>query len=96
MGAKVGGIAVHLGARILGAAEPGQIVVSGTVRDLVTGAGFSFRDLGARSLKGVAEEWRLFAVERPARAGDVRRTRRTRHNASRADPRCSRSASRVW
>ncbi len=69
MGAKVGGIAVHLGARILGAAEPGQIVASATVRDLVTGAGYSFRDLGSRPLKGVAEEWRLFAVERPVRVG---------------------------
>lgn len=69
MGAKVGGIAVHLGARILGAAQPGQIVVSGTVRDLVAGAGFSFRDLGTQSLKGVADEWHLYAVDRPVRVG---------------------------
>jgi len=71
MGAKVGGMAVHLGARILSVAEPGQIVVSGTVRDLVTGAGFTFRDLGTRPLKGIAEDWRLFEVERPAPAAAV-------------------------
>jgi len=66
MGKKVGGIAVHLGARILGVAEPGQILVSSTVRDLVTGAGFTFTDVGPRELKGVADAWHVYAVERPA------------------------------
>jgi DNA-binding beta-propeller fold protein YncE len=68
MGDKVGGIAVHLAARILGVAEPGQILASGTVRELVSGSGFSFVDLGNRSLKGVTEEWHLYAVARPAAA----------------------------
>ena len=67
-GSKVAGIAVHVGARILANAEPGQIVVSATVRDLVSGSGHRFVDLGARPLKGVEGEWRLFAVERPPRA----------------------------
>jgi class 3 adenylate cyclase/streptogramin lyase len=66
-GEKVGGIAVHVGARILASAEAGQIVVSATVRDLVSGSGHRFVDLGTRSLKGVEGEWRLFAVERPPR-----------------------------
>jgi DNA-binding beta-propeller fold protein YncE len=78
-GRKVAGIAVHVGARILGSAGPGQIVVSATVRDLVSGSGHKFVDLGPRRLKGVEEEWRLFAVERPpptdraAEAADIRR-----------------------
>lgn len=66
-GKKVAGIAVHVGARILASAEPGQIVVSATVRDLVSGSGHKFEDLGHRPLKGVEGEWRLFAVERPPR-----------------------------
>jgi class 3 adenylate cyclase/streptogramin lyase len=66
-GRKVAGIAVHVGARILANAEPGQIVVSATVRDLVSGSGHKFVDLGARPLKGVEGEWRLFAVERSPR-----------------------------
>jgi class 3 adenylate cyclase len=67
MGAKVGGMAVHIAARILGAAEPGQILASSTVRDLVTGAGFTFVDAGTRELKGVADAWHLYAIQRPAR-----------------------------
>ena len=67
-GKKVAGIAVHVGARILSSAAPGQIVVSATVRDLVSGSGHRFVDLGARPLKGVEGEWRLFAVERPPSA----------------------------
>ena len=66
-GEKVGGIAVHVGARILASAEPGQIVVSSTVRDLASGSGHRFADLGSRRLKGVEGEWRLFAVQRPPR-----------------------------
>ena len=66
-GEKVGGIAVHVGARILTSAEPGQIVVSSTVRDLASGSGHKFVDLGLQRLRGVEGEWRLFAVERPPR-----------------------------
>jgi class 3 adenylate cyclase len=59
---KVGGIAVHTGARVVGAAAPGEILVSGTVRDLVAGAGIEFADRGTHELRGVPGEWRLYAV----------------------------------
>jgi class 3 adenylate cyclase/pimeloyl-ACP methyl ester carboxylesterase len=63
MNAKVGGIAVHIGARVAAEAGPGEVVVSSTVKDLVAGSGIAFRDRGAAELKGVPGEWRLFAVE---------------------------------
>jgi len=44
-------------------AEPGRVVVSRTVKDLVAGAGFGFTDAGSHSLKGVAEPWQLFVIE---------------------------------
>jgi pimeloyl-ACP methyl ester carboxylesterase len=62
MGAKIGGIAVHIGARVAGQASPGEVLVSGTVKDLVAGSGISFRDRGAHALKGVPGEWHLYAV----------------------------------
>jgi class 3 adenylate cyclase len=62
MGDNVGGIAVHIGARIAGEAAPGEVLVSGTVRDLVVGSGLTFRDRGSRALKGVESDWRLFAA----------------------------------
>jgi class 3 adenylate cyclase len=61
---KVGGIAVHIGARVAGEAGPGEVLVSSTVKDLVAGAGIEFSDRGAVELKGVPGEWRLFGVER--------------------------------
>ena len=61
-GGKVGGMAVHIGARVAAKAEPGEVLVSSTVRDLVAGSGIEFVDRGAASLKGVPGEWRLFAV----------------------------------
>ncbi len=61
-GEKVAGVAVHIGARVAGAAEPGEVLVSRTVRDLVAGSGLEFEDRGTRSLKGVPEEWQLYAV----------------------------------
>jgi class 3 adenylate cyclase len=61
-GGKLGGIAVHIGARVAAQAEPGEVLVSSTVKDLVAGSGISFRDRGTRRLKGVDEEWRLFAA----------------------------------
>ena len=65
---KVGGIAVHIGARVAMEAQPGEVLVSSTVKDLVAGAGLEFRDRGTAELKGVPAAWRLFAVERgPAR-----------------------------
>jgi len=62
MGAKVGGIAVHIGARVAAHAGAGEVLVSSTVKDLVAGSGLHFEDRGARALKGVPGEWRLFAV----------------------------------
>jgi class 3 adenylate cyclase len=60
--ARVSGVAVHIGARIVAAAQPGEILVSRTVRDLVAGSSFGFRDRGAHELKGLQEPWQLFAV----------------------------------
>jgi len=61
---KVAGIAVSIGARVASQAEAGEILVSQTVRDLVTGSGLAFDDRGAHELKGVPGEWRLFALRR--------------------------------
>ena len=61
---KVAGIAVSIGARIASAAEPGEVLVSSTVKDLVAGSGLAFEDRGTHELKGVPGEWRLYAVER--------------------------------
>jgi class 3 adenylate cyclase len=58
----VAGIAVHIGSRVAGLADPDEILVSSTVKDLVAGSGIKFGDRGAHSLKGVPDEWRLFAV----------------------------------
>ena len=59
---KMGGIAVHIGARVASEARPGEVVVSRTVKDLVAGSGVSFRERGVAELKGVPGEWQLFAV----------------------------------
>jgi pimeloyl-ACP methyl ester carboxylesterase len=61
-GDDLAGMAVHIGARVGAAAAPGEILVSGTVRDLVVGSDISFADRGSRELKGVPGEWRLYAV----------------------------------
>jgi class 3 adenylate cyclase len=58
----VGGIAVHLAARIMAEADPGEVLVSRTVRDLVAGSGRTLADRGTRRLKGVEGDWQLFAV----------------------------------
>lgn len=63
MEGKVGGIAVHIGARIAKEAEPGEVLVSSTVKDLVAGSGLRFRERGSVTLKGVPGEWLLYAVE---------------------------------
>ena len=60
MGEKLGGIAVHIGARVASQARPGEIVVSQTVKDLVAGSGLEFDDRGIHALKGVPGEWRLY------------------------------------
>jgi class 3 adenylate cyclase len=59
----IGGITVHVGARIAGVAAKGEVLVSSSVRDLVSGSGFSFLDRGSHVLKGLTEERRLYAVE---------------------------------
>src|SRR5436190_23278038 len=62
MGERVGGIAVHIGARVAATAAPSQVLVSGTVKDLVVGSGIEFEDRGTHALKGVPGQWRLFAA----------------------------------
>jgi pimeloyl-ACP methyl ester carboxylesterase len=64
MGLKLGGLAVHIGARVAALAKGGEILVSSTVRDLVAGSGLVFLDRGAHALKGVPGAWHVFAVER--------------------------------
>jgi class 3 adenylate cyclase len=59
----LGGIAVHLAARVMAQAQAGEVLCSRTVRDLVAGAGFGFTDRGTHQLKGVPDAWQLFAVE---------------------------------
>ena len=60
--ADVGGIAVHIGARVAAAASADETLVSSTVKDLVVGSGIAFADRGAHTLKGVPGEWRLYAA----------------------------------
>jgi len=59
---KLAGIALNVGARVSAAAGPGEVLVSGTVKDLVAGSGIEFKDRGFHELKGVPGEWRLYAV----------------------------------
>jgi class 3 adenylate cyclase len=61
-GDKPRGIAVHAGARVAAQARPGEVLVSGTVKDLVVGSGIEFEDRGECELRGVPGEWRLYAV----------------------------------
>jgi class 3 adenylate cyclase len=61
---KVAGIAVHTGARVAANADPGEVLVSSTVKDLVAGSGLAFQDRGEHVLKGIPGAWRLYAVER--------------------------------
>jgi class 3 adenylate cyclase len=62
IGEDVGGLAVHIGARVMSHADAGEVLVSSTVKDLVVGSGIDFEERGAHELKGVPGEWRLFAV----------------------------------
>jgi class 3 adenylate cyclase len=69
-GEDLGGLAVHIGARVGAKATAGEVLVSSTVKELVVGSGIEFEERGCETLKGVPGEWRLFAVvgrgERPA------------------------------
>jgi class 3 adenylate cyclase len=64
IGDDVGGIAVHIGARVAALAGASEVLVSGTVKDLVAGSGLRFSDRGSRPLKGIPGEWQIFAAER--------------------------------
>lgn len=61
-GDDIGGIAVHIGQRISALADPGEVLVSSTVKDLVTGSGVEFKDRGTHELRNVPGRWRLFRV----------------------------------
>jgi class 3 adenylate cyclase len=63
MGEDIGGIAVHIAARVSAHAEPRELLVSRTVKDLVAGSGIQFTDRGAHALKGVPDTWQLYAVD---------------------------------
>jgi class 3 adenylate cyclase len=71
----VAGIAVHIASRVQAMAEPGDILLSGTVHDLVTGSGLPFTERGRHALKGVQGEWQIYALLTPA-IPDTRRRRR--------------------
>jgi len=101
MGEDLGGLAVHIGARVAAKAASGEVLVSSTVKDLVVGSPFSFADRGEHELKGVPGRWRLYAVgsaaepppvahERELRPGD-----RTALRMARRAPSVSRSAVRL-
>ena len=62
MGDDIGGIAVHIGSRVAALAEPGEVLVSSTVKDLVAGSGIGFTDRGVHELRGVPGEWSLFSA----------------------------------
>jgi pimeloyl-ACP methyl ester carboxylesterase len=63
MGAKLSGVAVHIGARIASLAAAGEVLVSSTVHDLVAGSGLRFEDRGLHTLKGVPGDWHVYAVD---------------------------------
>jgi class 3 adenylate cyclase len=62
MDGDLGGLAVHIAARVMDRAAPSEVLVSGTVKDLVVGSGIDFQDRGEHELRGVPGEWRLYAV----------------------------------
>jgi class 3 adenylate cyclase len=65
IGEDIGGIGVHIGARIAAIAGTGEVLVSSTVKDLVAGSGISFEDRGLHAFKGVTDEWQVFTVVDP-------------------------------
>ena len=71
VGADVGGVAVHIGARVGALAGPSEVLVTSTVKDLVAGSGLTFEDRGAHRLKGIPETWHLHAL---AEKADQQRT----------------------
>lgn len=71
MGDNVGGVAIHVGARIGSIADASEVVVSSTVRDLVSGSGLQFDDLGWHDLKGLPEQWHVFRAAPPVSSGEA-------------------------
>ncbi len=69
-GQSIRGLAVHIASRVMSAAGPGEVFVSGTLRELVVGSGLDFSDRGVHQLKGVPGEWRLWALVRDAAEAD--------------------------
>lgn len=65
IGPKVGGVAVHLAARVLSGAEPDEVLVTSTVRELVAGSELTFSDAGIRTFKGFSEPWHVFRLTGP-------------------------------
>ena len=63
IGDDIGGIAVHIGARVAALAGAGEVLVSSTVKDLVAGSGLRFTDRGSQSLKGIPGDWHIFSLE---------------------------------
>jgi class 3 adenylate cyclase len=74
----MGGITVNTGARITGAAQPGEVLVSNPVKDLVTGSGITFTDRGTHLFKGLPGEWRLFTPDVPEASAPTSEARRQR------------------
>ncbi len=72
---KLSGTAIHVGARVLAAAGPGEILVTGTVRELVAGSLTGFEERGQARLRGVPGEWQLYAFRGPARTSRTPRRR---------------------
>jgi class 3 adenylate cyclase len=85
IGEDLGGLAVHIGARIGAAAGPSEVLVSGTVCDLVVGSGIEFADRGTHELKGIPGRWRLYAVEAD-RPRDTRAVKSVDHEAAALTP----------
>jgi class 3 adenylate cyclase len=82
IGDDIGGMAVNIGARIGALAGASEVPVSSTVKDLVVGSSISFSDRGARELKGVPGEWRIFAVDRVETPASSRLVADTRERLS--------------
>ena len=79
LGDDIGGIGVHIAARVMAKAASGEIMVSSTVRDLVTGSGIGFDERGTHALKGVPGEWQLLAVDRTGPSPTSREGRLAAH-----------------
>ena len=100
VGRKLGGLAVNAGARLMSQAQPGEVLVSGVLRDLVGGSGFTFEDRGSRTLKGIPGEWHVFAVsavEGATRQSPLEPTKAAELRSSiRPPPLMKRRVGRAW